>query len=138
MKACRRCRVEKPHDSFRSIRNGQGWLGPSARCKECEAAVARDKRAASPHLHRASLYRSNLRVNWGMSVEEFEAKKEAQGGGCAICGGESPRGRLAVDHNHDTGGVRGLLCASCNTGLGSFKDNPHLLTKAIRYLEEHS
>ena len=43
---------------------------------------------------------------------------------------------LAVDHNHKTGRVRGLLCGNCNTSLGGFKDNPALLNKAIRYIEE--
>lgn len=59
-----------------------------------------------------------------------------QGGKCAICGEEANGNRLAVDHNHETGEIRGLLCHQCNTGLGSFRDNPQLLKQAIAYLGE--
>jgi hypothetical protein len=51
---------------------------------------------------------------------------------CQICGGYQ---RLSIDHDHNTGKVRGLLCSPCNIGLGGFKDNPHSLTKAIEYLK---
>ncbi len=61
-----------------------------------------------------------------------------QGGVCAVCG-NSPnmskkRGGLHVDHDHSTGKVRGLLCESCNVGLGFFKDSSIKLAKAIEYL----
>lgn len=59
-----------------------------------------------------------------------------QEGGCGICG-QLPNGnRLAIDHDHGTGEVRGLLCQQCNTGLGSFRDNLELLKRAIAYLGE--
>jgi hypothetical protein len=64
--------------------------------------------------------------------------REAQDGKCAICGvheAYAPRKRLAVDHDHRTGAIRGLLCGNCNVGLGQFKDSPELLAAAIRYLE---
>jgi len=59
-----------------------------------------------------------------------------QGGGCAICSTAPADGKkLWIDHDHSDGRVRGLLCASCNVGLGLFKENPALLTNAVAYLQ---
>jgi hypothetical protein len=59
-------------------------------------------------------------------------------GKCWICGGDEPVGRaLAVDHDHRTGKVRGLLCTRCNSGLGFFRDDPTLLTAALKYMEPY-
>ena len=73
---------------------------------------------------------------YGITIEKYEILLAEQNGCCAIClavtGSDGKR--LAVDHNHETGEVRGLLCDNCNTGLGMFKDNPSLLAKAINYL----
>ncbi len=66
----------------------------------------------------------------------YERILATQDGGCAICGEKPTGNRLAVDHDHATGEVRGLLCQHCNTGLGSFRDDAGLITKAIRYLGE--
>lgn len=66
---------------------------------------------------------------------------DAFGNKCHICKRESSadklHGRLHVDHDHVTGKVRGLLCKSCNTGLGAFEDNLDLLFKAMGYIEKH-
>jgi hypothetical protein len=77
-----------------------------------------------------------LKRKYGLTLEEYDALLEEQAGGCAICGGTNPSGfRLAVDHNHETGEVRGLLCTNCNFVLGYSHDDPALLRKTIRYLE---
>jgi hypothetical protein len=65
---------------------------------------------------------------------------DEQEGCCAICGDDEPGGRHGtwhVDHNHVTGKNRKLLCHCCNTGLGSFKDDPERLEKAAAYLRLH-
>lgn len=67
--------------------------------------------------------------------------EEEQGGVCAICGNpetDKRNHRLAVDHCHETDKIRGLLCKSCNIGLGMFKDNTNNLTRAVAYLRERS
>src|SRR6266508_7031334 len=69
-----------------------------------------------------------------LSVAEYDALLESQGGGCAICG-DVPKGRLVVDHEHETGRVRGLLCSACNVALGFFKDDPRRLASAANYLQ---
>ena len=65
---------------------------------------------------------------------EYKEMLESQGGVCAICGA-MPKGRLAVDHDHATGQVRGLLCSPCNVALGFLRDDPIRLKAAIAYLE---
>jgi len=82
-----------------------------------------------------------LQKNFGISVEEYNFMLEKQGGMCAICcepetsriNGKTVR--LAVDHSHTTGEVRGLLCGNCNRVLGYAKDSPDLLQRAIDYLK---
>lgn len=77
-----------------------------------------------------------LRSTYGISLAEYDDMLESQSGSCAICSTtpEENGRRLDVDHCHETGRVRGLLCASCNLGIGKFKDNPSLLAEAIKYL----
>lgn len=82
----------------------------------------------------------DLKKLFGISREDYVALHTLQKGKCAICAnGETSviRGNslnLAVDHCHSTGAIRGLLCAKCNTGLGSFRDDPEILQRAIAYL----
>jgi hypothetical protein len=66
---------------------------------------------------------------------EYEKLYNLQNGCCKICG--EHRDRLQVDHDHDTGKVRGLLCNTCNTGIGMLKDKPKNFNKAYEYLRNH-
>lgn len=82
---------------------------------------------------------------YGITHDQYDAMAAAQGGVCAICGGtkaidkwKSGLRNLQVDHCHDTGKVRGLLCFSCNTALGHFGDDLALVQKALVYLERHT
>lgn len=78
----------------------------------------------------------NLKHNYGLTVEEFEALLLAQAGVCAICSQPSRSAKpLCVDHCHVTGRVRGLLCQHCNTAIGMMEDSTDRLKKAIAYLE---
>lgn len=100
--------------------------------------------AANRTDHLARKRANRLVRKYGLTREEYLALHVAQGGVCAICGraetmrssGDGVR-ELAVDHDHETGRVRALLCASCNAGLGHFRDAPALLTAASRYLLRH-
>lgn len=81
---------------------------------------------------------TQLRRNYGLSLERYAEMLAAQGNACAICRTRTPRGHGAfhVDHCHDTGRIRGLLCHNCNVGLGNFKDSTSHLVAAIEYLKE--
>lgn len=76
---------------------------------------------------------SLLRKKYGIGLHQYQQMFEDQKGQCYICEKEDWR-NLAVDHDHLTGEVRGLLCTTCNTGLGQFKDSVDLLMKAIEYV----
>jgi hypothetical protein len=86
---------------------------------------------------------ADLKKNYGVTLDWYNAKHAEQGGVCAICQQEETaliHGRLislAVDHCHDTGEVRGLLCRSCNNAIGAFQHKPDLLDKAKSYLLRH-
>ncbi len=76
---------------------------------------------------------------YGIEVADFENMKIAQNNVCAICNGSPDKDKeLHVDHCHSTKVVRGLLCGSCNRGLGMFKDNIFNLLKAVDYLKKHN
>jgi hypothetical protein len=74
-----------------------------------------------------------IHEKYGLTIEDYSKMVSAQGGACAICGSVE---KLAVDHDHKTGAVRGLLCYRCNTGIGFLKDSTSVLASAIRYLEK--
>ncbi|MBU2249141.1 MAG: endonuclease VII domain-containing protein [Gammaproteobacteria bacterium] len=75
---------------------------------------------------------------YGVTEKQYAELFNKQNGACAICATAPNWKRLAVDHNHDTGHVRGLLCAKCNRGIGLFSDDRTLLDRAIRYLNTDS
>jgi len=102
-----------------------------------EAVRIRDKRnndksPATPE-EKAASYR---KCKYGISVNEFIAMLDNQGGLCAICCKPLVPGRLThVDHSHDTGKVRGLLCEKCNPLLGYARDDRDILLSAVDYLD---
>ena len=87
-------------------------------------------------------HQQHLRKMHGITLGDYRAMAAAQGGVCAICRQPetmlTPRGdvqALAVDHDHRTGRIRGLLCRTCNQALGGFRDDPAILRAAADYLE---
>jgi hypothetical protein len=95
---------------------------------------------ANPERYAMHLRKSALKKNFGLSLEDYDAMLESQGGCCAICDATKPganRKHFAVDHDHATGAVRGLLCNNCNYALGLLRDDPALFLSAERYLQKH-
>lgn len=87
---------------------------------------------------------ADLKKLFGISIETYNALLDVQNGRCAICHQKETdtlRGKvksLAVDHDHNTGKIRGLLCSSCNKAIGFLRDNPEIALRAATYLEEHN
>jgi len=73
---------------------------------------------------------------YGMTPDDYDLLLNKQNGVCAICGKEPGKRRFAIDHDHNTGTIRGLLCFRCNFGLTYFSENHVILHKASKYLED--
>lgn len=84
--------------------------------------------------NRQLLRDKELKRKHGLSRGDLGTLCEEQGGVCKICG---MKRRLVVDHCHDSGAIRGLLCTGCNVGLGMFRDSPKILRDAISYLKNN-
>jgi hypothetical protein len=79
---------------------------------------------------------SYLRRKYGITIAEYDRMFEEQGGVCAICGEPRPEERtLHVDHDHETGVIRGLLCFRCNNALGDLREEYELFQRAADYLD---
>lgn len=109
------------------------WIYPSKRDKEYSDNYYKNNREKI--LEKEFLHK--LKTRYGITFEEYQSMKNTQNNCCAICRTSFdilPR-RPDVDHCHQTGKVRGLLCWQCNGGLGQFKDDPTLFRLAAEYLE---
>lgn len=117
---CRTCKVDKPISEFSFRKDNQKHR---TNCKPCRS---RERQAYS----------------YGVSVGQIEELIEAAGNSCQICGTHADdiahssfsHNPLVIDHDHETGEVRGLLCPTCNAGLGHFQDCTARLARAIEYL----
>lgn len=136
-KQCSKCKIEKTYDKFR-FHNG-----PSSRirasCSDCDNLASRTRRKKNPEKYRQLIRKSHLKIKYGLSLAGYSEKLKAQGGACAICLSPDPSGNgvFAVDHNHSTNQVRGLLCQGCNQGLGQFREDITSLRNAINYLVKY-
>lgn len=167
MRACTKCGETKAKSEF-STRSGRGGA-LNSRCKKCVAFVTREWRANNldkvkdirrrhhvkymqesrersknwrrnnPEKYKEGWLRSNLKANYGITLEYYNSLVLSQDGKCAICGRDSngTRWRFYVDHDHATGQVRGLLCHSCNFGLGNFRDSAETIEAALAYIRFH-
>lgn len=163
MKVCRECGEEKPRSEFFRCRTGPKAGEPSqqAYCRECfnarrRAAFSRlSDGEKALHRQKAKDWYSRNRVRvagkqkewaagnpekvfanrlrkYGISVVEYDEMMLRQGGMCAICDKE---GGLTVDHCHDTGRVRGLLCHGCNMLIGHAREDSAVLERSAAYVQ---
>lgn len=129
-----RRRKEDP-EGVRQERKAQYWKNPE-KAREKVRRYRRRKKQEDPDYF-VRKRRDQVLASHGLTRQEFAAMLEDQDHRCAICGSEDPNhwsDRFQVDHDHDTGEVRGLLCAKCNGGLGLLDDSPQRLVAALAYL----
>ena len=145
---CTRCKEKKEWSEFYLRSKVSRKTGLKLKYSHCRACHREQRRIDYPR-HRDRETDWNLRSKYGIGKEDYDLMLLEQGGTCKICNKEghvrkkgSRKGKagtkvpLSVDHNHDTGQIRGLLCLNCNTGIGHFKDSVTLIRKALEYLEE--
>lgn len=146
-KICKKCGVEKPVGEFR-FRNDREYRLPQ--CKNCDREYSKNKYATDPvyrekgkvttrnwtRANPEKVRAHNLKSHYGLTPEQVDGAIKNQQGLCAICGKEliNPQ----VDHCHVSGCFRGMLCKTCNTGLGKFGDSFSRLLKAASYLRKFS
>ena len=146
-KQCVTCRELLPYEAFN--RRSAAKDGRQAMCRVCTSNASGSWYDANRAKAREDAKRWNqenpelaldhhYKSRYGITNADFLAKNELQAGLCAICHKPQPNGRrLYVDHNHYTGEVRGLLCRSCNNGIGNFAEDLGLLAAAASYLRQY-
>ena len=134
-KVCIGCMVEKPLKEYhKDSRPSTTSLGVRARCKACVslANASTDKISRRRNL--------GLKLRYNLSPKCFDTLMHTQDDQCKICSvhiDDYKKKYFAVDHNHETGEVRGLLCQRCNVLIGIANDSKTILSSAIEYLEDN-
>ncbi len=158
---CKECLEYKFQGEF--YKNPTSKLGFTSRCRRCIIKRNLERRKADPdnrakrskeyekakfntehseYLTRKSVRR--LKTEYGLTPQDIDELIKSQDGVCAICRGSKPavvkkynKNGLCIDHCHQTGKIRGLLCSLCNLGLGAFKDDIESLSAAVIYLKNN-
>lgn len=134
-KLCKDCGKIKPTKEFYPSKNTKN--GYRAYCKICTKGRNINYRKNNVEHNKNVKRDRHLRIKYNISLKEYNQMYKAQNYKCAICNKPQPsKRRLAVDHDHDTGEVRGLLCVWCNRSLGQFGDNMEGINKVLKYLEK--
>jgi len=125
---CATCGRAKPVIEF--PRNKRSTTGYHCYCKLCHNSrnrrFVKERHGGSRHYH--------LRGRYGIGADEVDKLIRRQGGLCAVCRESEAK---QVDHDHETGAVRGIVCLLCNAAIGAFHDDPNLIRRAIAYVRDH-
>lgn len=168
MRTCYVCKQEKPLEDFGKKARANNPEARAYVCKTCNYTQVTAWRKKNPekhlaqvmrhrekypdqqrargrkwnHLHPEYVHANGLKQRYNLPLGEYQKILDAQNGTCAICKAPTPghprQTNFSVDHNHTTNQIRGLLCHSCNTGIGAFKDSIEILRAAIAYLQRFS
>lgn len=141
---CNRCKEDKPQTREFWYADKSTSTGLRQPCKECTKSKVRENYKENKEHYLAymkeyreknseELYRNKSAYRFGVSREEIDNLLDQSDGRCEICK-KFPKKRLNIDHCHETGKLRGLLCGYCNKGIGYLQDNVDNLSAAIDYL----
>lgn len=139
-KVCNHCNVKKDVSDFKK---GKGYKdGIRPQCIECARKYNLQSFHKNKHKHPYNYEEDKnrkLQRAYGISYQQYLEMLDAQDGKCAICGTEDTgkRKAFAVDHCHECGEVRGLLCSNCNTGIGNLREDIEIMERAIAYVRYH-
>lgn len=131
MKNCSKCNLSKPLSDFYKAQTS---------CKECCKIATKKWKSANQN----KVKNYYLNKGYSISIEEYQSMFDAQGGICKIClrpesmvdNRSGKVKNLAVDHCHESGKVRGLLCYNCNVAIGFLRDNSEVVQRAADYLKK--
>lgn len=142
-KVCCVCEERKPFSEFFNFQNKSD--GKSYRCKSCDANARKKWKVDNPVSAWKSSRGRHLKSRFGITLEDYSKMLKEQNYACKICGKlESDNlvhgnfSSLSVDHCHNTGKNRGLLCNQCNRAIGMLLDSPELLRRAADYIESYN
>ena len=129
-KKCSKCGKVKSRNKFYKDKNKKDGL--NFQCVECLSKYYFQDKGRNKYYMRT----------YGITVDDYNKMLKDQDGVCAICGTDNPQRKgtvnFAIDHCHETGKIRGLLCSICNRLLGDAEDDIEILELAIKYLREYS
>lgn len=150
-KACTQCKAIKPVAEFPACKtNRNGLHSWCFSCKRARSKAYQDRPDVKERMRsyrrewarqpkqRAQNKRNRIRRVFGLTPQQLNQMKVDQQGLCAICFQPEPLKRsLAIDHDHVTGKVRGLLCTRCNTALGMIQEDVEILINMTAYIDQH-
>lgn len=132
-KICSVCKKRKSFSNFYNFKNKSD--GKSYRCKLCDDKARSLWRKNNPERYKKSARERSIKHRYGITYEDYMSLLKKQENKCAICEGhQQGKDFFSIDHDHNTGKIRGLLCNNCNRGLGLLKDSSSILENAINYL----
>jgi hypothetical protein len=135
MKICRVCgEAKSTEEYYRHPKTRDGYFGS---CKDCERDRSRNAQREKREQDSDYARNAHLKSLYGITIADYMDMLTIQDGCCAICASIEARaqgGNFNVDHDHETGKIRALLCDNCNRGIGVFKDNPNYLIAAAHYI----
>jgi len=143
MKRCPKCKEKYPATVEYFYSNKSKPLGLTTYCKDCTKTIfsvwsseSEERSLSLKYIQRVRL----LKKVYNLTEEDVRNLMDLFRGACHICGDSlvvpDSNKSYHIDHNHETGEIRGLLCHLCNVGLGHFKDSPDLLDRAAKYLRD--